>query len=237
MPPAKTTSKKSPDQTGDGECPTKTRLLDTTEKLIAKNGVRAVSIRDIARAARVNLAAINYHFGSKDRLLRAIVERRTSELSSRRVKALDALEQAGGGVTAEALMKAFIGPCVACDAKSKQHHEMIARMMHRFFMEDEDMVSSVAIAQFEPFRTRFVALLKRAVPSVPGAEMLWRAMLAMGVLHHHPLLASIHERVMGRRPAPEVEMRRLLAFCAAGLRAPASDAKRGAAQKGAPLEK
>ncbi len=233
---AKKTTHACPDEGGGTECPTKTVILDTTEELIAKSGVRAVSVRDISRAARVNLAAINYHFGSKDRLLRAVLERRMSDLFDRRMAALDAVERAGDGATVEALMEAFLGPCMACDARTKQRHEGVAKMMSRFFFEEEAMVSAVAAEQFEPFRVRFAALLKKAVPTVPAEELDWRSSLAMGVLHHHLLFASMQERMRGRRAKPEVEMRRLLTFCAAGLRAPASDT-RGSARKGAGSKK
>ncbi|OAM89195.1 TetR/AcrR family transcriptional regulator [Termitidicoccus mucosus] len=235
MLPEKTTHK-CPDHAGEGECPTKTVILDTTEELIAKNGVRAVSIRDISREARVNLAAINYHFGSKDRLLRAVLERRMSDLFDRRMAALDVIEQSRGGATVEALMEAFLGPCMARDARTRRRQEGVAKMMSRFFFEEEAMVSAVATAQFEPFRVRFGVLLRKAVPSVPADELDWRSSLAMGVLHHHLLFASMQERMRGRRARPEVEMRRLLAFCAAGLRAPPSDT-RSAARKGAALKK
>jgi AcrR family transcriptional regulator len=233
MPSAKTALKCS-GPPGEGECPTKTAILDTTETLIAKNGVRSVSIRDIARAARVNLAAINYHFGSKDGLLRAVLERRMSGMFDRRMEALDAIEQARGRVTVEALMEAFLGPCMACDARAKRRHEIIARMMSRFFFEEEALVGAVAKTRVEPFRARFTALLKKTVPSVPGDELDWRASLAMGVLHHHFLVSSIKKRMRNPHAKAGVEMRRLLAFCAAGLRAPASD-PRGAARKGAAL--
>jgi AcrR family transcriptional regulator len=227
MPPAKTTPR-HPGRAGEGECPTKTVILDTTEGLIAKNGVRAVSVRDIARAACINLAAINYHFGSKDRLLRAVLERRMSDLFDRRMTALDAIEQGGGGATVEALMEAFLGPCMDCDAKTKRRHEGTAKMMSRFFFEEEAMVREVAAAQFGPFHVRFSTLLKKTVPAVPPDELDWRSSLAMGVLHHYFLFASMRERIQGRRTKPAVGIRRLLAFCSAGLRAPPSDTKSAA---------
>jgi AcrR family transcriptional regulator len=237
MPTAKTTLKKAPDLAGEGECPTKTVILDITEELIGRSGVRAVSVRDIARAAGINLAAINYHFGSKVRLLRAVLERRMSDLFGRRMVALDAVERIKGGPTAETLMRAFLAPCMAFDAKAKRRHEGIAKMMSRFFFEEEELVGAVAIAQFEPFRVRFTTLLKKAIPSVSADELDWRSSLAMGVLHHHLLFAATQERVLRKRVSPEVEMQRLLSFCAAGLRAPPSDARKGMARKGAPRKK
>ena len=55
---------------------TKDRILDVAETLFADNGFAATSLRDITREAGVNIAAVNYHFGSKDGLLGAVLERR-----------------------------------------------------------------------------------------------------------------------------------------------------------------
>jgi AcrR family transcriptional regulator len=218
------TIRKDPGRTGEEESPTKAAILDTTEDLIAENGVRAVSIRDISRAARVNLAAINYHFGSKAGLLRAVLERRISGVFDRRMAALDAVERTGREVTAEVLMEAFFSPWITCAAKAKRRWEIIARMMSRFFFEEEALVGAVAKTRVEPFRVRFTALLKKAVPAVPDDELAWRASLAMGVLHHHLVVASIKRHVGGRRARSRMGRRWLLAFCSAGLCAPASAA-------------
>lgn len=220
--PDKKTAHGQPGRTGEGERPTKKVILDATEELIAKHGVRAVSIRDIAHAARVNLAAINYHFGSKDGLLRAVLERRISSAFTRRMAALEAIEQAGRPVTAEALMEAYLGPYVACDAKTKRRHERVARMMSHFFFEEEAMIGAVAKTRIEPFLVRFTSLLKKMLPSVPEAELAWRSSLAMGVLHHHLMVASIRKYAGGRHAKPGDVKQWLVTFCTAGLRAPAS---------------
>ena len=74
---------------------TRERLLVTAEELFATRGIDAVSIRDITVAADANIAAINYHFGSKRGLIDAIVARRADALGSRRAELLDALDGAG----------------------------------------------------------------------------------------------------------------------------------------------
>ena len=76
---------------------TKKRILDTAEGLFAEHGFPATSMRDITNAAGVNLAAINYHFGSKESLLIAVLQRRTLPINIARLSRLDALEAAAAG--------------------------------------------------------------------------------------------------------------------------------------------
>ena len=91
---------------------TKERILDTAEGLFAEHGFPATSMRDITNAAGVNLAAINYHFGSKESLLIAVLQRRTLPINTARLSRLDALEAAAAGrpVETELLVRAFLTP-------------------------------------------------------------------------------------------------------------------------------
>ena len=68
---------------------TKQRILDVAERLFATRGFHATSLRAITRAAEVNLAAVNYHFGSKDALLEAVMLRRLGPLNEIRQARLD----------------------------------------------------------------------------------------------------------------------------------------------------
>ena len=81
-------SERRPLTARNSEIDTKTRLLDAAERLFSDRGFEAVSHRDIAVAAAVNLAAVNYHFGSKDRFIRAVIKRRVDSINARRLAAL-----------------------------------------------------------------------------------------------------------------------------------------------------
>ena len=69
------------------------RIVATAERLFAERGIEAVSLRDITNSCGANSAAIHYHFGSKERLLRAILEHRAAELAKRRDAHLTVIEQ------------------------------------------------------------------------------------------------------------------------------------------------
>ena len=75
---------------------TKDRILDTAERLFADKGYPATSLRDITNEAGVNLAAVNYHFGSKEALLSAVLDRRIGPVNEKRLELLDAAEAQAG---------------------------------------------------------------------------------------------------------------------------------------------
>ena len=90
---------------------TKERILDAAERLFADFGYKATSLRDITGEAGVNLASVNYHFGSKDALLTALLERRFEPVNRRRLELLDQLEEsADGKVDVQEIVRAFLSP-------------------------------------------------------------------------------------------------------------------------------
>jgi len=91
---------------------TKERILDAAERLFADHGFPATSMRDITQEAGVNLAAVNYHFGSKEALMIAVLDRSTAPVNRARLEQLDALEAAAGDapVETEQIVRAFLTP-------------------------------------------------------------------------------------------------------------------------------
>src|SRR5262252_2657033 len=91
---------------------TKERILDTAERLFAERGYGATSLRSIIAAAKVNLAAVHYHFHSKQELLDAVLTRRIEPLNRERIALLDELERSAGdgAPPLEAILSALIEP-------------------------------------------------------------------------------------------------------------------------------
>src|SRR5262245_31070920 len=90
----------------------KSRILEVAIRLFAERGLDAVSVRDITGAARVNLGAVNYYFGSKEHLIREVFETLLGPLQRRRLALLDQLEaQAGNNpLELELVLRALIEP-------------------------------------------------------------------------------------------------------------------------------
>lgn len=203
---------------------TRGRVLDAAERLFAERGIEAVSIRDITRAAKANLAAINYHFGTKQDLVAEIFSRRLTPLNHKRLALLDAAEQKAGGKPArlEVILEALIRPAVeqafACTCGSKTFMQLFGRCLS----EPDAAVERLIHSHFEKIIQRFNAAILRALPRLSGQELFWRISFIGGALHHALLISgkpSLMPLGMHKRLHTEELIHRLIAFTAAGLRA------------------
>ena len=210
---------------------TRDRVLDAAERLFAERVIEAVSIRDITRAAGANLAAINYHFGSKQELVTEIFSRRLTPLNQKRLALLDAAEQKARGkpVRLEVILEAFIRPAAeqafACTCGSKTFMQLFGRCLS----EPDAAVERLIHSHFERIIQRFNAAVLRTLPGLSEQELFWRMSFIGGALHHALLLSgkpSLMPLGMHKRLHPEELIHRLIAFAAAGLRARHADEAR-----------
>src|SRR5204863_8376906 len=116
---------------------TRSRILDGAEELFGERGLDRVSIRDITRKAKVNLAAINYHFGSREDLIAAVFERRVVPVNEARLAALDVVEKAAGKKSPklEAILEAFIRPALQCSLKAPKGGASFSKLFGRCLSE------------------------------------------------------------------------------------------------------
>jgi oxaloacetate decarboxylase beta subunit len=119
---------------------TATRILDAAERLFVEHGFEATSLRTITQQAEVNLAAVNYHFGSKDALFQAVLVRRLAPLNQQCVAELDVLEKSGAPITVEAVLMTFIRPCLALSKDPNRGGAMFVRLLSRTFVENHRMI-------------------------------------------------------------------------------------------------
>jgi AcrR family transcriptional regulator len=156
---------------------TKERILETAERSFAENGYAATSLRSIINEAGVNLAAVHYHFGSKEELLKAVILRRAEPVNAKRLAMLDACENAG----LEKILEAFITPTfeVAMQPGGLQ----FVRLMGRMYAET-DMLPQIIKSEFRPLLMRFHDALRRALPDLAPDELLRRLFFGAGALAH-----------------------------------------------------
>lgn len=208
---------------------TKERLLDAAERLFAERGIAATSLRAVIAAARANLAAVHYHFGSKEALVAAVVQRRLEPLNRQRLELLDRLERRGRRPPRlEEIVEAFVAPPLRF-AADPDRGEVFLKLLGRLLAEPEMFSDRVAAGQFAEVRTRFVGALGKALPHLTAEEIFWRLMFAVGAMAQAARLAPHIEATSGGlcRPAGiEETVRRLVRFIAGGLRAAMEDQKR-----------
>ena len=197
---------------------TKEKILNVAEQLFAENGLERVSVRDITNAAHVNLGSINYHFGSKDKLIAEMFERRLIPMNSERIRRLDEAEKAAGNAPAsvEAILEAFIRPTIEFSASGST----FTRLLGRILSEPRPCVEALCKNHFDPVRARFDAALILALPHLTKRDIFWRLSFTFGALHHW-LLKSPNWTPDWAADGTEAQVQRLIAFAAAGMRSSA----------------
>jgi AcrR family transcriptional regulator len=197
---------------------TKSRILDAAEKLFGINGFEATSLRDITAEAQVNLAAVNYHFRSKDSLIDAVIARRIEPVNKRRLEMLDEL---GPNPELEQILTAFLAPVL------EHRIDPVIPLLGRIMSDPSQFVERVYKKHLKGVAGRFHEEIARVLPELPPAERLWRLHFTVGVMTHllgwSRVLPEISEglcQITDRRALVE----RAVAFAAAGFRAPVSAA-------------
>jgi len=211
-------------QTGRPMSDTKQRILDAAERLFAEHGFAATSLRAITASAGVNLAAVNYHFHSKEDLIRALFTRRLAPLNRRRLELLDSLEKTAGSkpVPLKKLVEIFVGPVLETKRDSAQSGGLPV-LLGRVYAEPGDLAVQIMKEQIGELAVRFTAAFRRTLPELSPADLGWRLHFTIGALAH-TLAASKLLEFLSRGACDPTDIegakRRLTAFVVAGLRAP-----------------
>ncbi len=199
---------------------TTTRIIDAAEELFSEHGLDRVSIRDIIKAAHANLAAVNYHFGTKEDLIAAVFERRIVPLNQARLAALDAVERAAGkrAPKLEAILGAFIEPAVEHSLAAARGGKAFSKLFGRCLSEPSPHVEALLKKQFEPLMKRMDAALMKALPRLSRSEVYWRMKFTFGALHHWLLTQDKWRPPWLEEIDIEAQTQKLIAYTAAGFR-------------------
>jgi AcrR family transcriptional regulator len=207
---------------------TKLRILDAAEGLFADRGFAATSMRDVTGEAGVNLAAVHYHFGSKDALIGAVFARRLTPLNEKRLRLLDALVASAGGRPAlEDVLETLIRPAVGLVGPGTAHGSLLTRLLGRVHTSQDLHVRALVFEQFDATTRRYLDVLADVLPHLDEAELVTRFHFLIGAMASSLVEP---ERLVhlsrGNVDPDDVEtmVSRLVTFLAAGLSAPATAA-------------
>ncbi|HVS16034.1 MAG TPA: TetR/AcrR family transcriptional regulator [Thermoanaerobaculia bacterium] len=197
---------------------TKEALLDAAEALFEEQGATATSLRAITERAGANVAAVNYHFGSKDALVFAVMERRIRPLNEQRLALLDRLE-AEGRADVEAVLEALLAPAL----QYAEGRKGFLRLLGRLHFETDLKVRGLLLENFAEVVRRFVAALHSQLPHLTPEDVLWRLHFSIGAMAmaatNRQDLAHFSRGACDGGDSREAT-RRLVAFLAGGFRAP-----------------
>ena len=202
------------DTSSDSE--TATRIVEAAEELFAQHGYHGVSLRQITQAAKVNLAAVNYHYYDKQSLYVMILRRLLGSINRSRMELLEAAEAKAnhGLVPLPEIMDALARPAFETgDAAS-------ARLLGRLLTERHPFTDDLILAEFQPAMARFGQVIRRHAPTLAPQDFLWRLSFIVGALHHS--LATLHDmkaltQGICRSGDAEAALENYIAFAVAAL--------------------
>ncbi len=210
---------------------TQTRILEAAEELFMQHGFEGTSMRQLTARAGVNLAAVNYHFGSKDALIEAVFRRRLDAINAERIAELDRLEKEAQGrpLPPEAIVRAFLGASLRMVEDQKAGGRNFARLIGRAYTEPSRPIRQFIGQMYAQPMARYKAAFERALPQLPREELNWRLHFMFGTFAYTLAATDTVQLIAGCKPEDRYDARvledRLAAFLSAGLVAPLPGAR------------
>ena len=204
---------------------TAARILDVAEGLFVEFGLKATSLRLITQRAGVNLAAVNYHFRSKDALFGAVFARRFAPWARECLLELDALEariaarQAASSV--EEVVMCYVRPALSLSRDPVRGGAVFARLFSRVLVENHRQLRDPLSRDWGHLVTRYTRVLETALPELSSDEVAWRLHLGFSVMFH-AFAGNDILKVFGRSAVsardPDLIVKHVVPFVVAGIR-------------------
>ena len=205
---------------------TKTRILDAAESLFVEHGFEATSLRSLTAAAGVNLAAVNYHFGSKEELFQAVLTRRLDPMNQERIELLSKLERdaAGRALACEKILSAMLIPALRLARDERRGGKDFLRLLGRAYADPAPFIRHFLSQQYAEMIGRYKEAFHKALPQLSRQELTWRLHFVMGALSYTiagtDALRLFAQVSPGEKDNDELLLQRLAPFLVAGLKAP-----------------
>ncbi|WP_433187666.1 TetR/AcrR family transcriptional regulator [Actinoallomurus sp. CA-150999] len=214
--------------TAQGSASTRERLIESAVRLFGERGIAATSLRALTDAAGTNVAAVNYHFGSKEGLLRAAIDQTMRAVNHERRRRLNELESAPEPPSVAALVRAFVEPGADLVDGHGPSGPDIARFLGRVIGEPDPQVRQIFADQVNTVEGRYLAAMRDALPDLDEDHVGFAFTSMLGVLSLHQTGAfRTLEWPQTQGPAPQTDRRagrssaadreRLVAFITGGI--------------------
>jgi AcrR family transcriptional regulator len=205
---------------------TKTRILDAAESLFMEHGFEATSLRSLTTAAGVNLAAVNYHFGTKEELFQAVLTRRLDPMNQERIDLLQRVEReaVGRALSCEKILFAMLIPALRLARDEKRGGKNFLRLLGRAYADPAPFIRHFLSAQYGDMIGLYKEAFLKALPHLSRQELTWRLHFVMGALSY-TLAGTDALKLFAQMTAveqydDELLLQRLAPFLVAGLKAP-----------------
>ena len=203
---------------------TKNKILDAAEILFANKGFNGTSLREITSQAEVNLAAVNYHFGSKKELIKAIMSRYMNELSPRLESALHALYLEKEQPTLIKVFSTFLDPLLHLNSFKDNGTSTFLQLLGRGFTDNQGFLRWFLTTQYPGVFTYFTQAVQKAYPELSKEEMFWRLHFTMSTIiftmSSSDALIDIAQSDFDREVDIAGVIKKVIPYVAAGVAAP-----------------
>ncbi|KAF1056474.1 MAG: putative HTH-type transcriptional regulator YttP [Pseudomonas delhiensis] len=201
------------------------RILDAAEQLFAEKGFAETSLRLITSKAGVNLAAVNYHFGSKKALIQAVFSRFLGPFCASLEKELDRRQAKSDAPRAslEELLELLVLQAMAVKPRSGNDLSIFMRLLGLAFSQSQGHLLKYLEEVYGKVFRRYMLLVNEAAPRLPPLELFWRVHFMLGAaafsMSGIKALRAMAENDFGVNTSIEQVMRLMVPFLAAGMRA------------------
>ena len=198
---------------------TKEQILNVAEKLFAENGFTGTSLRRVISEAGVNLSAVNYHFGSKEELFRAVVQRVSQPVVRGELKLLKKLQSSKNDYTLEEVLTCFVTPPFEVMLNSGDRQLYCGRFMGRCRLEP-DNIGNIAKQEFQDSEDAYLDALQRVLPDQSRNEIHWKLDLMIACLIRVLTQAEKPHGLIQQKSIDRIDeiVSQLVNFLASGMR-------------------
>ena len=166
-------------------CNTKKRIMDAAEILFAERGFERTTTHLLTSMAGVNQAAVNYHFGSKDKLIEEVIMRRLSPISRQSLTSLQRIEAEADRTSlrpkTEDVLLAIIDPFFKISSASSSESFFLA-IVGRALVEQDKTIQSIYRNCYKPVLNMIFNMLKKSMPEFPEQILHLRIHFALGTI-------------------------------------------------------
>lgn len=155
---------------------TRERILRAAERIYAASGFHGMSLRDVTLLAGVNLAAVNYHFGSKDKLIHALADRRLTPINTERLHCLVKLREKHGRqpIPVSALVSALVDPMFKALRQGRNNRAIMVRLVAQMLIDDPRRFSQIHRVFYKDVLDKYHEELQRSLPHLTAHQVYAR---------------------------------------------------------------
>ncbi len=201
------------------------KILRVAEEHFAVHGFFATSLRQLTREADVNVAAVHYHFGSKETLFVAVLNRRILPFVTRVLDSVSA-EASSKNLSAEDIVCSFVDACLHFARQQDREAVLVTRLVSRLMLDEYKMFRELLAKEYEDIVAKFQAAFERALPHLSAETVRWRMHFALSTLFNafagNDVLKALAHREWVNARNPEQVARFVVPFVVAGLNAPSA---------------